>query len=75
VIEPALAIGKDDGHIALRLLSALLLDWDQLAPATQGRLIREAALMLDGPTDAVSLPAAILAFIDHHKHGPVAASA
>jgi hypothetical protein len=30
--------------------------------------------MLNGPSNTVSLPKAILAFIDQHKGGPIAAS-
>ena len=68
-----LVVAVADEHIALRLVSALVLAWDQVPLTTQGRLISDAARMLDGPVDTVSLPAAILAFIDLHKRGPIAA--
>jgi hypothetical protein len=34
-----LVVDRDDEHIALRLVSALVLVWDQVPIATQGRLI------------------------------------
>jgi hypothetical protein len=67
-----LVIAKEEEHIVLRLVSALVLSWDQVPLATQGLLISDASLMLDGPSDAVSLPKAILTFINLHKGGPLA---
>ena len=65
----ALIVGKNDEHIALRLLSAVVLGWDEIPFATQGRFIRDAALMHNGSPNADSMPANILAFITMHRNG------
>jgi hypothetical protein len=69
VMEPmrVLVVAKADKSIALRLLSAVVLGWDEIPRATQGRLIRDASLMHNGSPDAVTLPANILAFISTHR--------
>jgi hypothetical protein len=74
-MEPmrALVVAKQDEHIALRLVSAMVLGWEAIPLATQGRLIRDAALMHDGDPNADLMPANILAFIMMHRSGPAAA--
>jgi hypothetical protein len=64
-----LVVTKDDEHVALRLLSAVVLGWQAIPMATQGRLIRDAALMHNGDPNADSMPANILAFITQHGGG------
>jgi hypothetical protein len=68
-MEPmrALIVAKDDEYVALRLLSAVVLGWDAIPMATQGRLIRDAALMHNGDPEATFMPAKILAFIATHR--------
>lgn len=71
----ALVIAKADEHLALRLVSALVLSWDLIPLATQGLLLRDAALMQhDGVPDAASLPAQLLSFIERHKGGAAKAA-
>jgi hypothetical protein len=65
----ALVVAKDDQHIALRLVSAMVLGWDAIPLATQGRLIRDAALMHNGNPDANVMPTKILEFINTHREG------
>jgi hypothetical protein len=64
-----LKIADADRGLALRLVSALIFAWDLVPLATQGRLLRDAALMHDGKPNAVELPALLLAFIEMHKGG------
>jgi hypothetical protein len=68
-MEPmrALIVAKNDEHVALRLLSAVVLGWDAIPMATQGRLIRDAALMHNRDPEATFMPAKILAFIATHR--------
>jgi hypothetical protein len=74
-MEPmhALVVSKGDENIALRLVSAVVLGWDAIPLATQGRLIRDAALMHNGHPNAELMPANILAFITMHRGAPAAA--
>jgi hypothetical protein len=67
-MEPmhVLVVAKNDEQVALRLLSAVVLGWGAIPMATQGRLIRDAALMHNGSPNADSMPANILAFITQH---------
>jgi hypothetical protein len=62
-----LMISQANETVALRLLSALVLGWDEVPTATQGWLIRDAALMTNGRADSLRLPAEILAFIEANK--------
>ena len=64
-----LVISQADEHLALRLVSALVLDWDLIPLATQGRLLHDASFLSEGGSDAISLPAQLLAFTDANK-GP-----
>jgi hypothetical protein len=64
-----LKIADADRGLALRLISALIFAWALVPFATQGRLLRDAALMHDGKPNAVELPAELLAFIEMHKGG------
>jgi hypothetical protein len=43
-MSATLIIAKADEHLALRLVSALVLCWDVVPLATQGQLLHEAAL-------------------------------
>ena len=63
--QTALTIAKDDEHIALRILSAVILGWDRLQLADQGWLLRDAFTMLNG--NPAPTPQALLQFIDSHK--------
>jgi hypothetical protein len=63
----ALIIAQSDEHLALRLVSSLVLGWDLIPLATQGRLLHDASLMANGTPDAITLPAQLLAFIDANK--------
>ena len=63
--QMALTIAKADEHLALRILSAVILGWDRLQLADQGWVLRDAFTMVNGipaPT-----PQALLQFIDSHK--------
>ena len=62
----ALVVAKIDTKEALRLLSALVMGWDFIPVANQGRLIRDACL-INGDKSANSLPANVLAFVLRHK--------
>jgi hypothetical protein len=64
-----LVVAKSDEHIALRLISAMVLGWDAIPLATQGRLIRDASLMQNGDADANLMPGNILAFINMQRGG------
>jgi hypothetical protein len=70
-MEPmhSLVVATNDQYIALRLVSAMVLGWDAIPLATQGRLIRDAALMHNGNPDANVMPAKILEFINMHRNG------
>jgi hypothetical protein len=48
----ALTIAKKDQHLANRLVSALILAWDDVPIELRGRLLHDAALMDDGKRDA-----------------------
>ena len=67
--RPLLKITTADYEFANRLLSALILAWDVIPSATQGRLIRDATLMFDEKPDAAELPVQLLSFIHRHKDG------
>jgi hypothetical protein len=70
--KKTISVALIDEPIALRLVSALVLAWDLVPLATQGRLISDASLMQDGAPNANSLPDQILSFINAHKGGPSA---
>ena len=65
--QRALVVAIRYEHMALRLLSALIQGWDAVPFATQGWILRDAALMVDGSPDAIDLPAQLLEFINLHK--------
>jgi hypothetical protein len=67
--QRALVVATRYEHMALRLLSALIQGWDAVPLATQGWILRDAALMVDGQADAdaVDLPAQLLEFINLHE--------
>jgi hypothetical protein len=65
--KQVLTIAAADQNLALRLLSALILTWDLVPFATQGSLLREAALMHDGKSDSTGLQGQLLAFVEKHK--------
>jgi hypothetical protein len=67
--QHALIVMPSDAHLANRLLSALILAWDDVPFATQCLLIRDAALMHNGNPNSTTMPAQLLAFIDTHKAG------
>jgi hypothetical protein len=62
-----LVIAHEDEHLALRLVSALVLGWDLIPMATQGQLLHDAALMENGAPNATTLPRELLAFIEANK--------
>jgi hypothetical protein len=62
-----IVIAPGEEHLALRVLSALILNWDTIPLATQGRLLRDAALMQNSSLDATALAEQLLEFIERHK--------
>ena len=65
--QRALVVATRYEHMALRLLSALIQGWDGVPLATQRWIPRDAALMVDGGSNAIDLPAQLLEFINLHK--------
>ena len=65
-VHDALVITEDDRKTALRLLSAVVIGWDTLPAAVQGRLLSESCA-IDGDGTALSFPATVMDFIARHK--------
>jgi hypothetical protein len=62
----ALTVTERDAHLANTLLSALIYAWDDVPSATQARLLRDAALMMDGNKGAAVGPQ-LLRFIETYQ--------
>jgi hypothetical protein len=73
-----LDVTTPDEPIALRLLSALVLGWDDLPAEIQVRLLGDAALLRNGFPNSTVLPAKLMGFVDKHKRqrpqGPAASA-
>ena len=65
-MRQALTIAKKDQHLANRLVSALVFAWNDLPLATQGRLLHDAALIVDGNPNAARGPE-LLSFIETYQ--------
>jgi len=65
--QHTLTVAAADEPMALRLLSTFVLGWDRVPFATQGELLRDAFVMLDGKEAAT--PASLMAFIAAYKGG------
>ena len=68
-LQSTVKVVSADEPAALRLLSALVLGWDELPLETQIRLLRDASLMSDGFPNTTVLPMKIIDFIERHKEG------
>jgi hypothetical protein len=62
-----LRIAQADEELALRLVSALVLGWDNVPRATQGQLLHDASFMGGGLFGFKALPNRLLAFIEANK--------
>jgi hypothetical protein len=67
--QQTLKIAFADEHVALRLLSAVILGWDRIPIAMQGWIMRDAFMMKSG--EPVAAPETLMAFIDTHKGGTI----
>lgn len=65
--QQTLKIVPADEHIALRLLSAMILGWDRIPIAMQGWIMRDAFMMKNGKS--IASPETLMAFIDTYKGG------
>jgi hypothetical protein len=65
--QQTLKIASVDEHIALRLLSAMILGWDRIPFAMQGWLMRDAFMMKNG--ESIAAPETLMAFVDTYKGG------
>ena len=70
--QKTLTIAKDDEHLALRILSAVILGWDRLQFADQGWLLRDAFIMVNGKT--APTPMDLLEFVNSHKDSTLPAA-
>jgi hypothetical protein len=67
--QQTLKIAVADEHVALRLLSAMILGWDRIPLAMQGWIMRDAFMMKNG--ERIVAPETLMAFIDTYKGGPI----
>jgi hypothetical protein len=65
--QHTLKIALTDAHLALRLLSAVILGWDRIPIAMQGWIMHDAFMMKDG--EQIATPETLMAFIDTYKGG------
>lgn len=65
--QQTLKIALIDEHVALRVLSAVILGWDRIPFAMQGWILRDAFLMKNG--ERIAAPETLMAFVDTYKGG------